>query len=304
MLGNSFGFLTRYNKKLRGGSQPILAQANDGHYYVVKFRNNPQGANVCFNEGAGSELFRALGLPVPSWKPLWVSDLFLDQNPECWMQTEHGPLRPESGLCFASRFLGREGVRLLEILPGASLTRIRNSESFLLVWLIDILAKHTDNRQAIFIEDDSRGLDAFFVDHGHLFGGPKGELRPQFQASRYLDSRVYEGVCSQYLLSCQEAAMCLDADRLWRRVQALPDTWKSASALEEFSQCLCRISIPSLVQSTLDTMCQAKQKDDGEELSKTNLGRRPPVSILCPRLPATQLGGLVDGRRAAHSAVA
>src|ERR1017187_5416922 len=108
-LGKDFVFLTQYIRKLRGGSQPILAEASDGHTYVVKFANNLQGPNVLFNESAGSELYCAFGLPVPEWRPVTASEDFLDKNPDCWMQTPEGRLRPASGLCFGSRFLAENG---------------------------------------------------------------------------------------------------------------------------------------------------------------------------------------------------
>jgi hypothetical protein len=116
-LVRDFVLATRYIRNLRGGSQPILAQASDGLLYVVKFTNNIQGANLPFNESIGTELYRACKLRVPAWKPVLVTDSFLDQNPDCWMQTPKGRLRPDSGLCFGSRFLGGDGIRLLEVLP-------------------------------------------------------------------------------------------------------------------------------------------------------------------------------------------
>ena len=126
-FGKELVFLTHYIRNLRGGSQPVLAKASDGHTYVVKFANNLQGPNVLFNEGAGSELYRAFGLPVPEWRPVTASEDFLDKNPDCWMQTPEGRLRPASGLCFGSRFLAENGQRLLEILPRSSFERVRNS---------------------------------------------------------------------------------------------------------------------------------------------------------------------------------
>ncbi len=304
MQSKSSTFLTRHVKNLRGGSQPILAQASDGNFYVVKFTNNLQGANLCFNESAGSELFRALGLPVPVWKPLRVTDAFIDHNRACWIQTETGSLRPEPGLCFGSQYLGTEGLRLLEVLPGSSFSRVLNIKSFVLAWLIDIFAKHADNRQAIFIEDASRGLKAFFVDHGHLFGGPKGDLQPKSVASRYLDSRIYQGVCSQYLLSCQETAQKLDADKLWQRIQALPSEWKTASALDEFAQCLSRFSVPSLIQSTLDTMCDTQKKADEKDLGKLQDKRKSSAAVLRSRLQTAEYGCRFACKCAAHPAVA
>ena len=94
-LGSSIGLVKQYIRNLRGGSQPILARASDGLLYVVKFNNNLQGANLPFNESAGTELYRGCGLAVPSWRPLLVSDAFLDRNPDCWMHTPEGRLRPE-----------------------------------------------------------------------------------------------------------------------------------------------------------------------------------------------------------------
>jgi hypothetical protein len=282
--GPEYAFITRYIRNLRGGSQPILAQASDGLFYVVKFTNNLQGANLPFNESMGSELYRACGLAVPSWKPLLVTDAFIDQNQDCWMQTPEGRLRPSSGLCFGSRFLGGDGIRLLEILPGTSFKRVRNHMDFWLAWLIDICAGHADNRQAIFLEAGAGWMDAFFVDYGHFFGGPKGELQPHFLTSRYLDPRIYLGVSSGQLLSFQKVVQCLDVEQLWRRVQTLPDDWKVESALNGFTQCLSRLSTSNLLQNILDTMVDALQQARENEDGKRQSRRNPPESFLCPRV--------------------
>ena len=199
-LGKGNTLITQFCRTLRGGSQPILAFASDGHRYVVKFTNNLQGPNLPFNESAGSELYRACGLASPSWKILTVTNAFLDRNPGCWMQTQNGPLRPLAGPAFGSRFLGAPETPLLEVLPGSSFSRVRNHQSFWLAWLIDICANHVDNRQAVFQQDGEGWLNAFFVDHGHLFGGPNGEMRRRFEASRYLDSRIYRNVSSTQLV--------------------------------------------------------------------------------------------------------
>ena len=125
-----YGFLTQYIRKLRGGSQPILAQASDGLMYVVKFTNNLQGPNLAFNESMGSELYRACGLEGPSWKPLVITDSFTDKNRDSWMQTPAGTLRPAAGVCFGSRFLGGEDAQLLEILPESRFKRLYNRNHF------------------------------------------------------------------------------------------------------------------------------------------------------------------------------
>jgi len=246
----------------------------------VKFTNNLQGPNLPFNESIGSELYRACGLAVPEWKPLMVTDSFLDQNPDCWMQTPEGRLRPASGLCFGSRFLGGDGVRLLEILPGTSFKRVRNRASFWLAWLIDICARHIDNRQAIFVEDAGGWLDAYFVDHGHLFGGPKKGEVPHFQASRYLDPRIYPDTSAEQVRNFYKIAGFLNQDQLWQRAQALPDDWKTASAVDSFSQCLTALSTTKLLQGILDAMLDCHQRTNGYERNEHQTGAKPPTSVL------------------------
>ncbi len=247
-------FVTQYIRSLRGGSQPILAQASDGFQYVVKFANNLQGPNLLFNESAGCELYRACGLPVPKWRPLEVSKSFLDRNSACWIQTEEGRLRPASGLCFGSRFLGGPGRRILEILPGSSFKRVRNRTSFWLAWLIDVCAEHVDNRQAVFEEAADGWLDAWFVDHGHLFGGPRADSKRYFGASRYLDQRIYEGVTSEVLLGFQGVLEALDTDKLWQQIEAIPAEWHYALARGGFERCLQRLATPSLVQHVVEAI--------------------------------------------------
>ena len=302
--GKSFAFLTRHIQNLRGGSQPFLAEASDGLLYVVKFTNNPQGTNLCFNESAGNELYRAFGLAVPSWKPLLVSDSFLDRNPDCWMLTPEGRLRPDSGMCFGSRYLGGEGMRLLEILPGNSFKRVQNHQSFWQAWMIDICAGHVDNRQAIFLEGAQRELEAFFVDMGHLFGGPKGELQPKLQASRYLDPRIYQSVSSEYFRSLEADVRCLNVDLLWRRIQALPDDWKTASALGAFARCLCSLSTSSLIESILNVMVETLRQANGREYKNLECGQRTQVSVLHTGVQAAELGHRFVANSAGHPACA
>lgn len=279
-LGKDFAFVTQYIRKLRGGSQPILAQASDGLLYVVKFKDNLQGPNLSFNESAGNELFGACGLAVPSWKPLVLTDSFLDKNPDCWMQTPEGRLRPASGLCFGSRFLGGTDKRLLEVLPGTSYKRVRNRASFWLAWLIDVCAEHADNRQAIFVEDADGWLNASFVDHGHLFGGPNGDLRKSFRASRYLDPYIYPEVSTQELGDFQRVLKALNTDMLWQRAKELPADWGRASAQNSFGNCLHRLAKPVFMQNVLDAITDDHARRTEREPGGFRGERKLPAEVL------------------------
>lgn len=289
-LGKRHTLVTHYVRNMRGGSQSILAQAGDGLLYVVKFNNNLQGANLPFNESMGNELHGAVGLPCPAWTPLMVTDAFIDRNKDCWMQTPEGARRPDAGLCFGSRFLGGNGKRLLEILPGTSFKRIRNHQDFWLAWMIDICAEHADDRQAIFVESPDKALDAFFFDNGHLFGGPNGELEPHFLASRYLDPRIYQSVSSQYLADLQKLAASLDVDKLWQQAKALPEQWKTTSALSGLERCIKRLSTPILIQDILQTMVDAFERKKGSQLLEHGQQRNSPNSVLFPGVQGAEVG--------------
>ena len=289
-LGKDLASVTHFIRNLRGGSQPILAQASDGFLYVVKFANNLQGPNVLFNESAGSELFRACGVPVPDWRPLIVSDSFLDRNPDCWMQTPEGQLRPASGLCYGSRFLGGNSKRILEILPNSSFNRVRNQTTFWLAWLVDVCAEHCDNRQAIFVEDSDHWISAYFVDHGHLFGGPNGELKKSFHVSRYLDARIYVKVPSETLWNIQNVLWAMDADRLLQRIEELPADWKQTSAHAGFERSLQRLTKPFLVQNILGTIIDALERRADTESENHGCKRKPPARVLRPEVPGPEFG--------------
>jgi len=289
-LGKDSVFLTHYIRTLHGGSQPILARASDGFLYVVKFANNLQGPNLLFNESAGSELYRACGLPTPKWRPLEITDEFLDRNPDCWMETNEGRPRPASGLCFGSRFLGGNGERLFEILPGSMFKRVRNRASFWLAWLMDVCADHVDNRQALFVEDAEGWLDAHFIDHGHLFGGAGAGSNRHFRASCYLDRRIYGEVPSEALLHFQNVLQALDADRLRQRIETIPAEWSHASARESFERCLQRLQMVSLVQHVIDTITDDLERRTETELGKFGSERKPPSAVLRLGLQGTGLG--------------
>ncbi len=41
---------TEQIRRMRGGAQSHLMRCSDGHYYVVKFQNNPQHRRILVNE--------------------------------------------------------------------------------------------------------------------------------------------------------------------------------------------------------------------------------------------------------------
>jgi hypothetical protein len=264
-------FVTHFIRKLRGGSQPILAQASDGFTYVIKFAGNPQGTNTLFNESMGTEFYRAAGLPVPKCRPLILTDEFLDQNPQCWLEMPEGLRRPSPGLCFGSRYLGIGEMTLWEILPRSKFSRVMNLADFRVAWFLDICAAHTDNRQAVF-ETHEDGIHAVFVDHGHMFSGPDGvSPRQDYCASAYLDARIYGGNSK-----IANTVLNLDIDTLWRKTKQLPIEWLTDTALRSFSECLGVLADANKLQNIAELIAGFPvDKDKREFLANEQKGRFP-----------------------------
>lgn len=187
---------TKFQRKMRGGSQSSLIQAENGNYYIVKFLGNPQGSGVLLHEVLGSEIMRSIGFETPHWSPIWFSAKFIEENPGLWFETANsGRQRPSVGLHFGSKLIlptSNEG--LFEILPRSWFARIRQRENFVGMLLFDMWANNQDNRQAIFVQNlENRSIRATFIDHGFLFGRGGASKSGRIRAM-YLDPAIYENI--------------------------------------------------------------------------------------------------------------
>jgi hypothetical protein len=184
----------KHIRKMKGGSQSILVQANDGKYYVVKMTGNPQGANTLANELLGSLIAKSVGLPVAEGKGIYLSDSFIDSCPDLWFELPSGRCRPDKGLHFASLFVGQPSgpKRPSEYISPSRIDTIANRDAFLGMYILDVWANHQDNRQAVLLR---RSLDetqeVFFIDHGHMFGGSEWNFQERPGVALHTERAVY-----------------------------------------------------------------------------------------------------------------
>ena len=96
-------------RRMRGGAQAHLMRCTDGHYYVVKFQNNPQHVRVLANELLASRLAEQIGLPVPACDVVEVSPWLVESTEE--LRIEQGSHKDlcTPGLCFGSRYVADPG---------------------------------------------------------------------------------------------------------------------------------------------------------------------------------------------------
>jgi len=156
---------------MRGGAQAHLMLCSDGHYYVVKFFNNPQHSRVLVNEMLATRLAETIGLPVPSTAIVQVDDCLVASTPQLQIQLAHNVVPCQAGLQFGSKYVvdPLEG-QVFDYLPDGALRMVRNLEAFAGMLALDKWTGNTDGRQAAFWRKSrERKYSASFIDQGHCF---------------------------------------------------------------------------------------------------------------------------------------
>src|SRR4051812_8200286 len=93
-------------RKMRGGAQGHLIQADDSRFYVVKFQNNPQHRRILVNEWIASHFLEYLQIAVPATAIVACSEEFLAENPEVHIQLGTRRSAVSAGWHFGSQFPG------------------------------------------------------------------------------------------------------------------------------------------------------------------------------------------------------
>ncbi len=160
-----------YIRPLRGGSQPHLLRADDDHFYVVKFQNNPQHRRILANELFATRLAHAIGLPVPESVILDISAELIQSTPGL-SQYRGQPTEPcPAGLHFGSRLPTTDPrCPIYDYLPDPGLELIANLRDFWGMLAFDQWTCNCDRRQVIFCrEHPCRPLRVYMIDQGFCF---------------------------------------------------------------------------------------------------------------------------------------
>lgn len=164
---------------LPGGTQSLLVSDESNNLYVLKSPLNPQGPNVLANEWLASQVVTSLGLSTRKLYKTWVPPDFRESGDPTFLGL----------LC--EFIMPPEGKQCFEILPSEFSGRVINAPEFFGALVLDVWAGATDRRQALYLESASDTLTAFFIDHGHLFGGPAWSFDGAPGRARSIDTAVY-----------------------------------------------------------------------------------------------------------------
>ncbi len=200
----------RHVRKMRGGAQSHLLEADDGYYYVVKFLNNPQHRRILVNEVLAGTFLDYLKIAAPPTAAIEVSAAFLEANPEVHLTLGTRRIEIQPGWHFGSRHPGDPNrIAVYDFLPDVLLGGVANLEDFRAVLVFDKWVSNSDGRQSIFyramVRDQAarraepRPRPAFvaqMIDHGFAFDGPNWGFPDAPLCGLYPRRQVYEGVRS------------------------------------------------------------------------------------------------------------
>ncbi len=197
-------------RKMRGGAQSHLLEADDGHYYIVKFQNNPQHRRILVNEWIACEILSHLQISAPEHRLIVLSRDFLDKNPDIRLETGNRQIPVEPGWHFGSRHPGTpNSTAIYDFIPDALLSQVANADQFLAALVFDRWVANADARQSIFfraqlkdwlarpgIPPRKMGFVALMIDHGFSFNGPNWDFPESAITGLFNRRLVYAGVRS------------------------------------------------------------------------------------------------------------
>jgi len=198
----------RHVRKMRGGAQSHLLEADDGRWYVVKFRNNPQHTRILVNELLSSVFLGYLKVAVPETALIHVNQEFLDANPDVHLSFGTRRVIIEPGWHFGSQYPGDPArIAVYDFLPDALLPQVANLEDFRAVLVFDKWVGNADGRQSVFHRALVRrgeepgassrpGFVARMIDHGFAFNGPNWDFPESPLQGLYARRLVYDSVRS------------------------------------------------------------------------------------------------------------
>ena len=153
-------------RRMRGGAQAHLMRADDGHFYVVKFQNNPQHLRVLANELLATRLAESVGLPVPVTEIVEVPEWLIKNTPELRVDLAGLSSHCKAGLQFGARYVcdPAEG-QVFDYLPESMFFKVRNIVAFVGMLVVDKWLGNANGRQVVFWKKtNERKYIATFID--------------------------------------------------------------------------------------------------------------------------------------------
>ncbi len=202
----------RFIRKMRGGAQAHLLEADDGDCYIVKFQNNPQHRRILVNEFVAAEILAHLQISCPGHRDrarcrrsFWR----LTRKCGCKSGERHiaiaaglafripapGQTRIDRDLRFHSRCAAQPGGQCGTV-PGGAGVRSLGGERGRAADRIFFRAQLKDWLAQPGVPPRKLGFVALMIDHGFAFNGPHWDFPDSAVTGLYPRRTVYDAVRS------------------------------------------------------------------------------------------------------------
>ncbi|HWY07678.1 MAG TPA: HipA family kinase [Candidatus Acidoferrales bacterium] len=256
-------------RPMRGGSQPHLMRCSDGHYYVVKFANNPQGLRILANEYLAGRLAKLLGLPCPEICVLEVKEELVRLTPVLSIQCPHGGYPAATGLAFGSQYPSRRYganrtlLSVVELGPASRLGRVENLSDLTGILMFDKWTSNIDSRQILCLPRPTkhwRTYRLYMIDNGFCFGGCDWGFNDSPLRGLYLDMAIYSTFQNLQAFGpwLERLETRVTLGELNKIVEEIPRSWFKDD-LGQFRELVNRLyerkkNVPALIQQTLTAL--------------------------------------------------
>jgi hypothetical protein len=256
-------------RPMRGGSQPHLMRCSDGHYYVVKFANNPQGLRILANEYLAGRVAKLLGLPCPEICVLEVKEELVRLTPALSFQWVHHSSPAATGLAFGSRYpsrrygANRKLLSVVDLRLASGLGRVENLSDLMGILMFDKWTSNIDSRQILCFPRPTKHWKTyriFMIDNGFCFDGCDWEFKDSPLHGLYLDKDIYSAVQDLQAFGpwLERLETRVTSEELKRIVEDIPRPWVKDD-LSQFLELAKRLferkkSVPGLIQQTLTAL--------------------------------------------------
>jgi hypothetical protein len=215
-------------RRMRGGAQAQLMRAADGHFYVVKFQNNPQHLRVLANELLATRIAERVGLPVPATEIIQVETWLINNTPELTVETGLRPVPCAPGLQLGARYVCDPAeAQVFDYLPESMLDKVKNRRAFGGMLAVDKWLGNANGRQAVFYKRArEQKYSVSFIDQGYCFNAGEWDFPDSPLRGVYARNKVYEEISGwesfEPWLSCIEK---FDPEWVREIAEGIPPAW-------------------------------------------------------------------------------
>jgi len=263
--------------RVSAASSCVIAEADDGCKYVVKWMEDRPGTRIALREAFGTSVFAALGILVPAWRPIHISDRLIEADECKCLDRLDTRTKILPGIHFGSRCVGGGGERVYEVIPDNWHQCIRNRADFWGSLVLDLWLNSSQPRQSLLITDkDDLEVWTLFVSHSGISFDPYEKVASPLNACFHPDLRVYPQNNVMSSIDYWIDRIRLNGEEAVINVLAtLPSAWTTVSSGELGGRVIDRIS--TLGERVYGALCAEMKGNSTKAVRSVQASRLHPV---------------------------